>query len=106
MWVLFAREPPPDAPYWRGRRSLAALDASVWPALWICVVIHLPAAGIFGPMACAIALFAAVRRLRVALWCNHRYRFTTWRWIRVLASLLLLGGSLKWLLLSGIKTVI
>lgn len=65
---------------------------------------HLPAVGGFGPMACAIAVFAAVRRLRVALW--YRYRFATWRWIRVLASLLLLGGLLKWFLLCGIKTVI
>lgn len=30
MWVLFARADPPDAPYWPGRRWLAALDAVGW----------------------------------------------------------------------------
>ncbi len=40
MWMLFARAPPPDAPYWPGRRWWAALDALAWPAGWIAAVAH------------------------------------------------------------------
>jgi len=43
--------------------------------------------------ACAIA--AGVVRLHRAIAVNHRYRFTTWRWGRVLAGLLLFGWLLK-----------
>lgn len=34
MWLLFTRAPPQDAPYWPGRRCLAAVDAVVWPGLY------------------------------------------------------------------------
>ena len=30
MWLWIARDPLPDAPYWAGRRWLAAIDAAVW----------------------------------------------------------------------------
>lgn len=32
MFVVY-RSPVPDAPYWSGRRSLAAVDAVVWSGL-------------------------------------------------------------------------
>lgn len=92
MWLLIAREPRPDAPYWPGRRLLAALDALLWPALWVCVLQDLPApAGVLGPFFTAVTVLCAIGRLRRALWLNHRYGFTTWRWARVLAVLWLMG---------------
>ena len=102
MGMLFARAPPPDAPYWPGRRWWAALDALIWPACWIAAVVHaLPNTGLAGELFVAVALMVAANRLRRALWCNHRYRFTTWRWSRVLGALLLLGWVLK--LISGMR---
>lgn len=44
----------------------------------------------------ALAGVTAWSWLRVALWNNHRYCFTTWRWAQVLATLLLFGALLKW----------
>jgi hypothetical protein len=37
----------------------------------------------------------ALGRCRRSLWVNHRYRFTTWRWGRVVALLLVVGSALK-----------
>jgi hypothetical protein len=34
-------------------------------------------------------------RLHRALWVNHRYWFTTWRWGKVLASMMVIGAVLK-----------
>jgi hypothetical protein len=34
-------------------------------------------------------------RLHRALWENHRYWFTTWRWGKVLGAMLLIGAVLK-----------
>ena len=96
MWLLVAREPVPDAPYWPGRRRLAALDAVAWPAAWAMLFTQLPApAGVVGPMIAAIALIAGLGRVRRAVWENHRYRFTTWRWAGIIAPLLLVGLVLK-----------
>jgi len=39
----------------------------------------------------AIALGAADR----AIWLNQRYWFTTWRWGKVMAAMLLIGAVLK-----------
>ena len=39
-------------------------------------------------------------RLYRAIWSNHRYWFTTWRWGRIVAALLLMGEALKFALLS------
>ncbi len=92
MWLLVAREPRPDAAYWPGRRLLAALDALLWPALWVWVLLAMPApTGLIGPFFTAVAVWCAVGRLRLALWVNHRYVFTTWRWGRVVAALWLMG---------------
>ena len=38
---------------------------------------------------------AALGRLHRALWVNHRYWFTTWRWGKVLASMRVIGAVLK-----------
>ena len=96
MWLVVAREPKPDAPYWPGRRILAAVDAAVWPLLWVLVFIHAPKpVGLVGPFVAAVALLCALGRLHRALWINHRYQFTTWRWGRIAAALLLIGAVLK-----------
>jgi hypothetical protein len=87
MWILFARAPPEDVAYWPGRRGLAALDAVAWPLLWVLGIAHLPvASGLAGPLVQAIAALLAFARLHKALVHNQRYRFTTWRWCRWLAS--------------------
>ena len=53
------------------------------------------ATGAVGQLAIALAVLSAVVRLHRALRVNHRYRFTTWRWGKVLAALFLVGGLLK-----------
>jgi hypothetical protein len=96
MWLVVAREPKPDVPYWPGRRLLAAVDAVVWPLLWVLVFSHAPKpVGLVGPFVAAVALLCALGRLHRALWVNHRYWFTTWRWGRIAAVLLLMGVVLK-----------
>lgn len=96
MWILVTRELQPDAPYWPGRRWLAVIDAVAWPLLWIVVLSKVPApVGLVGPMVVGVALLCGLTRLRQALWENHRYRFTTSRWARFAAGILLLGATLK-----------
>ena len=96
MWVLVAREPRPDAAYWPGRRLLAAVDAAMWPLLWVLLFSHAPKpVGLVGPFVAAVALLCALGRLHRALWVNHRYWFTTWRWGRIAAALMLMGVVLK-----------
>lgn len=96
MWLVLTRAPLPDAPYWPGRRLLALADAVAWPAGWIALAMQLPQpAGIVGPMVIALAVLSAVGRAHRAVWQNHRYHFTTWRWGRVVIGLLLLGLVLK-----------
>jgi hypothetical protein len=99
MWLVVACEPKPDAPYWPGRRLLAAVDATIWPLLWVLVFSHAPKpVGLVGPFVAAVALLCVLGRLHRALWVNHRYRFTTWRWGRFAAALLLMGVVLKLML--------
>ena len=99
MWLIVAREPTPDAPYWPGRRLLAAVDAALWPLLWVVLLSHAPKpVGIAGPFVAAVALLCALGRLHSALWVNHRYRFTTWRWGRIVAAMLLMGAVMKLML--------
>ena len=101
MWLLGARAPLPDAPYWPGRRLLAAVDALAWPLVWAIVFSHAPKpVGLVGPFVAAVALLCAMRRLHRALFLNHRYRFATWRWGRVTAALLLIGVVVKLVLAS------
>ena len=99
MFFIFARAPPPDAPYWPGRRWLAAVDALAWPALWVVVIACIPAhSGVAGSVAVAWAGFSSLARLRRALHNNRRYRFTTWRWGRPAMALLLFSWVLKLIL--------
>jgi hypothetical protein len=101
MWVLFARVAPPDAVYWPGRRWLAALEAVGWPTIWLTMLGHAPARmGLVGAVLSALAVVVGLHRLRVALWQNHRYRFATWRWGRLLLALLVFGLAMKQMLMQ------
>ena len=96
MWLLVAREPRPDAPDWPGRRVLAALDAVAWPLMWVLFIRQVPGpAGLVGPFVTALAVLLGLGRLHRALWVNHRYWFTTWRWGKVLGAMLLIGAVMK-----------
>ena len=96
MWMLVAREPTPDAPYWPGRNCLAAVDATAWPVAWLLLFSQAPVpVGLFGPFVSAVALLCVLGRLYRALCINHRYRFTTWRWGRAVAILIFVGAVLK-----------
>ena len=96
MWLLVAHERRPDAPKWPGRHAIAAFDAAAWPLLWMWAVSHGPASvGIVGSFVVAVAALCLLSRLRLALWVNHRYRFTTWRWGKMVAAMLLMGVFLK-----------
>ncbi len=99
MWLLYARAPAPDALYWPGRRWLAAVDAVAWPLAWVIVFSHAPKpVGLVGPFVVAIAFLCALGRLHRALFANHRYRFTTWRWGRVAAPLTFIGLVIRLML--------
>lgn len=96
MWILLWREPRPDALVWPGRRTLAAIDALAWPLLWIVVARHLPEpAGVVELVVIALAVLSAIARVNRALWNNERYWFTTWRWGRIVAGLMLIGVVMK-----------
>ena len=96
MWLLYARAPAPDVPYWPGRRWLAAVDAAAWPILWVLLFSHAPKpVGLVGPFVMAVALLCGLGRLHRALLENHRYRFTTWRWGRIAAALVVIGLVMK-----------
>ncbi len=101
MWLLVAREPRPNAPVWPGRRVLAAVDAALWPLLWVLVFRHVPEPiGLVGPFVAVVAVLCALGRLHRALWVNHRYWFTTWRWGKALAAMLVMGAVLKLAMLA------
>lgn len=96
MWLLVAREPRPDAPDWPGRRWIAAVDAVAWPLLWVLLSRQAPEpVGLVGPFVTAMAVLLGLGRLHRALWQNRRYWFTTWRWGRVAAALMVVGAVLK-----------
>lgn len=96
MWVIFARAPPPDAVVWPGRRALALLDAVAWPAAWATFVLALPVSGgLVGNFALALCAVSALTRTHRAVAHNYRYHFTTWRWGRWTAILLVFGYALK-----------
>ena len=98
MWLLVAREPGPDASQWAGRMSLAVLDAVAWPLVVVLIVFQsrVPL-GVVGAVFAAAAFALSVARLHRAIWLNHRYRFTTWRWGGVVLGLMLLGTTLRML---------
>lgn len=96
MWLLYARAPVPDAPYWPGRRPLALLDAVAWPGLIALLVSGASIqTGVVGSLTLVLCILFAVRRCVRAAWRNERYRFTTWRCGLPLAALLALGAVLK-----------
>ena len=96
MWIVSARAPTPDAAYWPGRRALAALDALAWPVIALVLLSQVQGqAGLVAPIACVICGVNALVRLRTALRENHRYRFATWRVVRVVLVLVLIGAALK-----------
>ena len=96
MWLVFARAPLPDAPHWPGRHLLALVDAVAWPVAWIALALHFQSlAGVVAPVVAALAVLAAVGRMRRAAWQNHRYHFTTWRWGRLAVGGLVLGLVLR-----------
>lgn len=99
LWIV--REPRPDAAWWPGRRLLAVVDAVIWPLMWVWLVRHLPVpVGLVGPFVISVAALSALARTHQAVWWNHRYRFTTWRWGKVLGTLLLTGFVMKLALLT------
>lgn len=96
MFYVVLRAPRPDAPYWAGRRWLAAIDALVWPIAWVWAVRAMPVStGIVGPVVIALCVLAAVGRLHTAVCENHRYWFTTWKWGRVAMAVWLMGVVIK-----------
>ena len=96
MWLVFERTRRHDAAYWPGRQVLAALDAVAWPLVWIAATLHFcDRCGLVGAMVVAVAALQALRRLRRAICANHRYFFTTWRWVRIGSIALLVGWLMK-----------
>ena len=96
MFIVLRRSPVPDAPYWPGRRVLAAADAIVWPLLWIGVIVAAPFwTGVAGALLITLMLWSSLTRLRTALAENQRYRFTTWRWGRPIVVMLVIGAVLR-----------
>jgi hypothetical protein len=96
MWMLFARAPKPDAPYWQGRRALALVDAVSWPAALAIGAVQMPmGTGLFGQVWLVACALAATLRVRRALLTNHRYRFTTASALGAVAFVLAVGAMLK-----------
>ncbi|MDT4867494.1 hypothetical protein FQZ97_1024080 [compost metagenome] len=50
--------------------------------------------GVVGPVLMAAAFVLSIARLRRAIWLNHRYRFTTWRWGGMVLGLMMVGAVL------------
>ena len=95
MWVLYARAPTPNVPYWPGRRLLL-IDAILWPVLVAVGVSRVPMdAGVVGQVVMALCALSALRCCTRALWHNERYRFTTWRVAVALFGMLVFGTVLK-----------
>lgn len=68
MWLLFARAPAPDAPYWLGRRWFSAIDAVAWPsATWLVLNGLAGAGGITVALLMALLVISAARRLVTAV---------------------------------------
>jgi hypothetical protein len=98
MWLVIAQRPRPAMPHWPGRRRLAAVDAVIWPAFWIVMLwrlrLEVPM-GVTGPVLMAVLALSALSRFRRAVFDNADYRFTTWRWGKVLGGLLLVSGFIQ-----------
>ena len=96
VWIVVERAPAPDMPYWSGRRWLAAIDAVAWPVALGLLFSGVPGkAGLVLPMASAVLTLWGLSRFHKAVWLNHRYRFTTWRVLGIVAVLVIVGLVLK-----------
>jgi hypothetical protein len=96
VWIVVERAPAPDMPYWSGRRWLAAIDAIAWPlGLGLLLGRGPGKTGLMLPMASAVLLLWGLSRFHKAVWLNHRYRFTTWWVLGILAVLVIVGLVLK-----------
>lgn len=99
MWLIVVRAPKADVVVWPGRRWLAAIDAVAWPCMWIWLMHRMPTSGgLLGAVVEVSAVIWALHRLHCAVLLNHRYRFTSWRWGKVAAALLIAAEVLKFLL--------
>jgi hypothetical protein len=95
MWVVLTRREQQPARYWPGRRSLALVDALIWPAAVAYVVTRVPfATGAVGAVALALCLLAALRRAHRAVWRNERYRFATKRFSVAIVWCMAFGWAL------------
>jgi peptidoglycan/LPS O-acetylase OafA/YrhL len=102
MWMVYMRSPKPEMAYWEGRVGLAMVDAIAWPLAWIALVMRLPHRGsALGMMVVVICVLAALSRLHTAAFENHHYRFTTWRWAKLVGGLMLVGAVMKVMLALG-----
>ena len=88
MFMLVPFPHRSDVVVWRGRRVLALVDGVLWPGLvaWL-VVEFARGEGVVSAVVLAGCGMSAMARVRRALWRNERYRFTTWRWIKVVGAL-------------------
>jgi len=60
------------------------------------LALHVPQpVGVVTPVAIALIVLIAFSRVYRAVWQNHHYHFTTWRWGRVAAALLFVGLTLS-----------
>jgi hypothetical protein len=96
MWLVIARRERPFMPYWPGRRLLGAIDAVIWPLLWMVMLFRVEAQmdGV-RPFLLAVIAWCAFSRFWRATFDNSDYTFTTWRWGKVLGGLLLLSWFLQ-----------
>ena len=96
MWLVLTRKVQPDRPHWPGRRVCAAVDAVGWPMAWVAAAMQFPRqGGLVGAVIVMCATLAAASRLYRAIGSNHRYAFTTWRWSKALAGLLIGAAIVK-----------
>jgi hypothetical protein len=64
--------------------------------MWVPLFQHAPQpVGLVGPFITALAVLFGLRRVHRAVFINHRYWFTTWRWGKVAAATVLVGYVMK-----------
>jgi hypothetical protein len=96
MFLVVLSKPAPIYPTWLGRRTLAAVDACLWPAVWAWIIVaHVPARGLTIRWLCALLVLIACRRLWRALSDNEHYGFSTVRWGKALIGVWVFGYALK-----------
>lgn len=99
MWLIGVMRTREDMPVWRGRRGLAVLDALAWPLLFAYGA-HLlveRSGSEAGPLIVVVAAAFGLMRASLAIRHNERYRFTTWRWLKLAAVLLAIGVLVKFM---------